>query len=326
MKPALYKSGFDAYVDIIKNFIANTERELVVIAPFIKTDVLHELASSCIGKITVITTWDLHALQTGSSELELFTYCKENGFYLFLNPRVHLKAFIKDFSSCLFGSANITGSGLALVDKYNYELLTKIEEIDSRDILYFRKILQESTLVNDHVYGAYKKEVEKMEPIKRMKEIEVKGIQPRPEFLISALPMSKDVDTLYEIYSSGIQSDSDEALHCAVHDILLYDLPQNGSQQKPLSKQEFIALLRKRFFASKFIIKLLDFIGKEKYFGRVKEWVQHNCEDVPVPSRRDLTRNIQVLYRWIVDLSDGRYQVDVPKRHSERIYRVDKHD
>ena len=89
-----------------------------------------------------------------------------------------------------------------------------------------------------------------------------------------------------------------------------------------LNKEEFLVFLKGKFFRSKFIIELLDFIGEEKYFGRVKEWIQKNCQDVPVPSRRNLTGNIQVLYKWIVKLSDGKYKVDVPGQYSERIYRV----
>ena len=54
----------------------------------------------------------------------------------------------------------------------------------------------------------------------------------------------------------------------------------------------------------------------------MKEWVQDNCTDVPVPSRRELTGNVQVLLEWFVALGDGRYVVDVPGAHSQRIRKL----
>ena len=68
----------------------------------------------------------------------------EKKIYLFLNQRIHLKAFINDYSSCMFGSANITDMGLALHDNYNYELAIIIDKLDSKILTYIKKILKES--------------------------------------------------------------------------------------------------------------------------------------------------------------------------------------
>ena len=300
----------------IKEFLSRTDHEIIIICPYIRTDVLGKLIPDKNVKKTIITTWNLRDLQLGSSELDLYRYCKENKITLFINRRIHLKAFINDYSSCFFGSANISKRGLALVNDYNYELAKKVDKLTVEDKIYFKKILNESILVNDQVYAEYVKSLQKLKPMEDIKDVDLEGIKPDPEFLISALPMSKDIEILYNIYSNNLQSDSEEALQCAIHDIILYGIP------KDLTKNDFIVYLKSAFFESKFIIKLLDFIGEEKYFGRVKEWIQKNCVDVPVPSRRDLTGNIQVLYRWIVELSDGNYKVDIPGQHSERISKV----
>ena len=90
-----------------------------------------------------------------------------------------------------------------------------------------------------------------------------------------------------------------------------------------LTKEEFTEKLKIQFFAHPFTKKIEEFIDPEAYFGRIKEWVQNNCTDVPVPSRRELTGNVQVLYDWLVKLSDGKYAVDRPN-HSERIYIVEE--
>lgn len=301
----------------IRDFINGSKNELVIICPYIKTQSLSIILKNCkIKKITIITSWKMRDLQLGISELCLYEYCKEKKLYLFLNSRIHLKSFIKDYSSCIFGSANITDKGLALNNNFNYELIGIINNLNCDVIKYFRSILNESILVNDDIYSRYKLELEKIEDIKIINEPDLSNSMADPEFLISALPMTKNVDLLFQIYSNKNHFNNNEDLQCAIHDILLYDIPEN------LEKDSFYEYLKNKFFKSKFIIKLLQFIGNEQYFGRVKEWIQRNCEDVPVPSRRDLTGNIRVLYKWIVDLSDGSYKIDIPRTHSERIYKV----
>ena len=57
------------------------------------------------------------------------------------------------------------------------------------------------------------------------------------------------------------------------------------------------------------------------YFGEVKLFIHNNCSDVPLPRRWEITENIQILYRWIIKLGNGKYAVDKPN-HSERIFIV----
>jgi hypothetical protein len=137
------------------------------------------------------------------------------------------------------------------------------------------------------------------------------------EFLILSLPMSKDIETLFSIYINDFKRFTDkESLECAFHDAVLYKIPFGLNKNKFLHKQKI------QIFKSKFIQNLLTFIDeKDRYFGQVKEWIQKNCHDVPVSSRRDLTGNIQVLFKWIVELSEGRYLSDKPN-YSQRIYRA----
>ena len=313
IKQELYISEPELFFKKITDFISNVIDELVIISPYIKTSILEQLLMECkINKITIITTWSLRDFLYGSSELKLYEFCKKNKIYLFLNKQVHLKVYINDYSNCIFCTANISKTGLALMDNYNYELGTKIDTLDVNSIIYFKKILNESVLVNDEIYEKYKDEFGKL---KSPDFITEPDFESKSDFLISSLPMSYNINELFLIYSNGFNINTKEKIECAIHDILLYDIPVG------LNEMDFVKILTKTFFESKFIIQLINFIGEEKYFGQVKEWIQNNCEDVPVPSRRDLTGNIQVLYKWIVELSDGKYKVDRPN-YSERIYRV----
>jgi len=82
-------------------------------------------------------------------------------------------------------------------------------------------------------------------------------------------------------------------------------------------------MLKKKFFEHPFIQKIDEFIvNNEGFFGRIKEWVQTNCTDVPVPRRWELTGNVQTLYDWFEKLGDGEYEIDVPHSHSQKITKV----
>ena len=75
------------------------------------------------------------------------------------------------------------------------------------------------------------------------------------------------------------------------------------------------------FFEQKFIKAFLENLQStnEIYFGKAKIWIQANCANVPLPRRWEITENIQILYRWFVELGNGKYAIDVPGAHSERL-------
>ena len=143
----------------------------------------------------------------------------------------------------------------------------------------------------------------------------------KKSFLISALPMSRTVDEFAQCYldiEKNNTIEDTEMRNCAFHDIANYSIPIG------LSADEFRIKLKEAFFKHPFIIKMDGFIENGEHFGSIKAWIQDNCVDVPVPSRRELTANVQVLLKWFEDLGDGLYVVDVPGRHSQRIYKIKK--
>lgn len=221
-----------------------------------------------------------------------------------------------DWQKCILGSSNVSNNGLGIASDCNYELNVLQDSIDAKTLFYLRKILADAVLMNDKIYQKYQETVDNLPEPPRLPELFESNTILDTDFLTSSLPMSMDIDKLYDLYTNNFYSNDREAIDCAMHDIALYNVPFG------LSKDEFIIHLKKAFHDSKFIKKFLQNINLDgMYFGQVKAWIQNNCTDVPVPSRRDLTGNIQVLYRWIVELSSGKYLVDRPN-YSERIYRV----
>lgn len=306
---------FDHVRDYLRQ--CRPDETIFLFAPYIKTNVIERLLEGIQNRIVVVTTWEPKDIQFGSSELSLYPYCKDRGISLYVSENMHLKVYSVSLSSAVIATGNISRNGL--LPDGNYEVSTIIEHLTGNDRLFFEKIRKEARLVDDAMYEELVKWSEKNQ-IERSGQVDLTEIISAPkrdDFLISALPMTSKVDDLvsgYERIESGLEpSDDSETAACIFHDLANYGVPGG------LSRSEFIKELSCRFFAHPFIQRIDEFIAPEAYFGRIKEWVQDNCTDVPVPSRRELTGNVQVLLEWFEALGGGRYKIDVPGARSQRI-------
>jgi len=298
---------------------AKKDDQIFLYVPYIKTKILSKLIEDIQNKITIITTWHPNDLLAGSSELELYTFCKENNITLYINNKIHLKVYSINLESGIIASGNISHNGL--MPHGNYEVGAFLEKFSSEDRLFFEKIRKEATLVDDEIHQQLQEWYEKQtkEIPKEIKLEDIISIPKKDNFLISALPMTRDVNDFVEGYEKitlGLEPSEDaETSACIFHDLANYNI------EPGLSKEEFLKKLKIQFFAHPFIQKIDEFINPEAYFGSIKEWVQSNCTDVPVPSRRELTGNVQVLYDWFEKLGDGKYVKDRPN-YSERLTKI----
>ena len=285
--------------------------------PYIKTKILSELLDGLQNRVVIITTWKPLDIQLGSSDLSLYPYCRKHEIALYVNRDLHLKVYSASLDSAILATGNVSHRGL--MPGGNHEAGTLLEYLTNEDRLFFERIRRESRLVNDAMYEKLKRWIE-ANPADSPNPIDLEDVVPVPkkdDFLISALPMTCSVDDLVSGYtrmsSDSTPSDNPEVAACIFHDLANYGI------EPGLSKREFRQVLSKKFFAHPFIRKIDEFISPEAYFGQIKEWIQNNCTDVPVPSRRELTGNVQVLLEWFVELGDGAYIVDVPGARSQRI-------
>jgi len=298
---------------------AKEDEQIFIFVPYIKTKILEKLIEGIQNKITVITTWHINDIISGSSELELYNFCNKKGVFLYINQNIHLKVYSVNLSTGIIASGNISTRGLMKEDRFEAGIISG--KFSTKDRLYLENIKNTAEFVDNEVFQKYLEKYEECKeqahPINDFKD---PIITPKEEdFLISSLPMTKNIDELIKGYekinSHQTPSDNQEIADCIYHDLSNYKI------ESGLTKEEFIEKLKIEFFAHPFTKKIDEFIDPEAYFGRIKEWIQDNCTNVPVPSRRELTGNVQVLYDWFVKLGDGKYAVDRPN-HSERLYKI----
>jgi len=311
----IYVNGQNLDIELV-NF-CKSGRSIKIYVPYVKLQTIRVLIEERDNIAAVFVRWEPRDLIHGASDLEIYPYLKSKGIALYRNPRLHLKAYIDDNRRCFLTSANISSRALNVppyID-YNYEIGTIVEDLGINERYYFNVIENESMLINDEIFNQIKEQLpSKKESFPEEDDFQISLSSLDKEFLLSSLPMSYSVDVLYDFYVLN-RYDSEVDLNCALHDLAIYNIPFN------MSASEFMERLTASFFAHRFIRKFLVNLDRngEIYFGSAKKWIHANCVDVPLPRRWEITQNVQILYRWVVRLGNGKYAVDSPN-YSERLY------
>jgi hypothetical protein len=310
----LHKNGINLQVKLSEYI--NNSQELFIFSPYIKHEPLKALIDGNEKVKAVFVRWETKDLLLGVSDLEIYPYLKSKGIALYRNSRLHLKAYLDEYKKCFLTSANISSRALNLPthSNYNYEIATVVENLSIDDRLYFSIIECDSILITDSIYQQLREQLpEKKKEFPNEDEFVLKFEAPDKDFLISALPMTYSVETLFRIYEEK-EFVNEVELNCALHDLAIYKIPLG------LSSTEFRQKLAESFFAHKFIQRFLENLETtgEIYFGKAKDWIHKNCTDVPIPRKWEITENIQILYRWVAKLGDGKFIVDRPN-YSERL-------
>ena len=307
----------------IREYFRSSQQDdtLFLFVPYIKTNVLEDLLVGISNRVVIVTTWKPENIQIGSSDLSLYPFCQRRDIALYVSSDLHLKIYSVGLENAILATGNVSHRGL--LPGGNYEAATMLD-LTIDDQIFLKRILQKARLVDSTMYekilawsDANHTDIQDLPTLN-----DIISLQRKDDFSISALPMTQSVNELIigyrRICAGYVPSEDSETSACIIHDLVNYDI-KFGLDDNMLIHDLTIA-----FFAHPFIQKIDEFISPEAYFGSIKAWIQNNCTDVPVPSRREITGNVQVLLRWFVRLGNGRYTIDVPKNYSQRIKRLDR--
>jgi hypothetical protein len=313
----IFKNGINLYKGILDYLSCSSS--IYIIIPYIKLDTLKLLIDNSKNIKAIFVRWELNDLITNSSDLDIFPYLKSKGISLYRNPRIHLKVYLDNYHRCFITSANISSRALNAPDfkEYNHEIGTIVDSLTIEDRYFFLQLESDSVLVNDTIYLQICDQISLFSRLKYDKiDFDIQLDNKDIDFLITALPLTYSVEDLLKIYQNH-EFVSETDINCALHDLVKYNI------QLGLHHTEFYSRLKNSFFSHPFILAFLKFVDEkgEIYFGSAKDWIHKKCVDVPTPRKWEITENIQILFRWIVELSDGKYQVDRPN-YSERLRKM----
>lgn len=114
----------------LSKLCTEADRELLLVAPFIKASVLERLLDKISSDVTLkcITRWFPEEIVTGVSDLEVWNLIQNRpNSSLWLRSDLHAKYYRAD-NHCLVGSANLTGKALGWSDCPNLELLVPLSQ------------------------------------------------------------------------------------------------------------------------------------------------------------------------------------------------------
>jgi len=321
----LFRNG-DNLKEGLKDYLTN-KKNLSIFSPYIKSKTLQYLLDTPnLNCDQIVVRWEPNDFAFGSSDLEVFDICMEENIALYMNNRIHLKLFTENFKDAFLGSANISERAISSSDyQFNYETCTHVEAIDRHDRIYLINIINESTLITQELFDRIKLQVPKtVDTSVQSFDLPYTMID-SSDFLISKLPMTESPNLLWELFSRNKIASSLQEENCLCHDISLYKMNIND-----LNERDWMEQLANNFFASPFITSFLQEIdssvndnnGRRREglrFGAVRSWFSKNTTSAPSPRPFELTENVQILYRWIEELSKGKYIVTVPGARSQVI-------
>ena len=310
---ALY---WDKLYEVLHEALDSGKGRVVIVSPYITTSLLAlPTASGIYGtEATILTSWKESNLIQGSSSLDLYPVCRDNGWELRVLDNLHAKVYARMRSEMWVGSANLTASGMGQSSNSNREVLTQVDAEES-DWDALDGLIASGTRVDDELYQAYS------EWLEQQPEFSPPGFEPfvapqREAFLtLEMMPLTFTPVELHETLSAP-DSASEQELDDARHDLGAFGVTYSEGLD------EFLDSLRPRFFANPLVRHMLDQIGEEwMRFGAMRTMMREACGGIDVVSRDDVTRSTQNLYEWAEDLDDsGDFDFGVP-RHSQLIRR-----
>jgi hypothetical protein len=146
----------------IASSLQQCRHSIVILSAFIKHNAfewLKEQVENTDIKVVVVARWRLDDLIAKVSDLSVYKQCQELGWTFKVDERLHAKLFLIDSSVAFVGSSNLTGAGLGLTEKSNFELSTKTEVTDI-DIDKVHKYIDSCRAMTDDLYNQMKSFVE----------------------------------------------------------------------------------------------------------------------------------------------------------------------
>lgn len=298
--------------------LGTAQQHVAIYSPFVSVTAVRRITAHISPgvQVRVLVRWRVSDFLAGVADLELYSECVVRGWQLRAHPDLHFKTFVCDGQTLSTGSMNLTDRGLGTCSRPNLETLVgplpaadaycdflhgvweQAKEVDAAFIEQLRSTVE-----------AVKERFPDLADCVEAAEWDLDRAIPSPDaFLISHLPMSTEWQTVYAVAAGRTAGLDEEALECAKHDLRTYGLSIRRGEPSTAFRER----LRAAFLKQPFVASLVQFIDRPRRFGAVKEWIQRTCRDVPIPSRRDITGNVQVLFRWLIEFSNGAFQVSRP--------------
>jgi hypothetical protein len=281
---------------------------IVVLSAFIKHNAFewlkNQLENTSI-KVVVVARWRLDDLVVKVSDLSVYKQCQELGWTFKVDERLHAKLFLIDSSVAFVGSSNLTGAGLGLTKKSNFELSTRAEVTDM-DVDKVHKYLDSCRTMTDDLYDQMESFVDGIEP--------PEGTPHKwPSSIKSLLEQKVDYLWVDELLFTSPNSNNNNDIE---HDLSLLELDRLDID---------VDFLRARFTELRVVKWLKNQLLKEESkslrFGAISSRLHDALLNNPKPYRKEV-KDLQInLFNWIKYLDLSEFKIEKYNR-SESIHLI----
>ena len=167
----------------LEDLLPNCESDINVISGFCKVQTL-KFVDNFVGKKVkkkLLVRFLPSDIASGATDKEIYQYCKDNCWDIFVDHTIHAKTYIFDRIKCIIGSANLTNKGLGISDKSNKEasVCFKLDDSSYTKIL---SLYKDSIRLDDELYEYIISHTDDVEVIKhrsyKVKEYKIECLFP----------------------------------------------------------------------------------------------------------------------------------------------------
>ena len=270
--------------------IKGVSSELVICSAFVKATAISHLLKNIPSNVsvTIVARWAKQDLTLGASDLEVYKWCKNNGYRFGVNSNLHAKLYLVDQNFIFLGSANLTHRGLGISGVGNVEIGTRLDP-SATDIEKFKSFINKEVVwIDDDIFKQLEAEVTASKQ-KHNESQNLSWSSTIDEILkrkISHLWVSELLFTA----PKDLQRPNFESLEI-VHDFELLNLAIDDFGEESL---------KQGFLGSRFYRWTRDIIGinNEVRFGWLTKQLHNALLDDPSPYRSEIKEFIVTLFDW----------------------------
>ena len=235
----------------------------------------------------------------GASDLDVYDFCKNNGWQLYMRLDLHAKTYIFDKTRCIVGSANLTSRGINIADNANYEIAL-LTSVSDEEMCRIENMFDNAVLVTDEMYELMKQCISNSSSSSansdNWSDDILKLFDPKVEVLFT-----------YDFPNCN-------SLSCLKDDSLDF-LGLEAGWTMATVKKAFVRCNAYRWLKA----VLEERPNKEIYYGELSALMHNTIINDPRPYRKEVKELQSNLLNWINELDISEIEIDRPN-HSQRIH------
>lgn len=282
----------------IQTELAKVKAQIIIVSAYVKVAAMQEIDNALTSDIEkiLLVRFRKSDLIANSTDIELYDYCKANGWKMYFNFDLHSKIYVFDKQTYVIGSANATLSGLGLKVNANIESAV-VGECTSLNYNKILEVFNDAHLMTDEIIIDFKI------------QIADEGQAMFKEWFIHEVDIPPK-SALRNLWVCDFPC-STSPLHLNEHDLALLCINKDASLQK----------VKAQFKHLKCYEWLCTTIKDEMYFGELTAKLHNALIDNPAPYRKDVKQLLATLLNWLTLLQIDEFIIDRPN-YSQRIRKI----